>query len=159
MNAWISYALEYPTRGSLGQPITLSGFNMFVSVQMNLLNLGGSIVSTIPVNRKVAPLEITSMTADYGDSTLSLTWTAPEATSEQVILQFSPPQSAGRNFCKIMWQMDTATESDDAYNDRAANYPNQFPVDYTGMRIFAKVTPINEYGIAGVPATANCIST
>jgi hypothetical protein len=56
--AWISYAQTYPRLDVFGNAVTLSGMNMFVSLNAVLLNSGLTIITTPPASNALSPIPI-----------------------------------------------------------------------------------------------------
>jgi hypothetical protein len=63
----------------------------------------------------------------------------------------SAPQSGGRTFCKTFNQIDKLAGNVVAATVLTALYTAQFGNIVAGQRLFYKLTPVNEYGVAGAP--------
>src|SRR5208282_1322848 len=101
--AWTSYAASYPTTDRLGQSITLTGQQMCVRVNTQLLNCGGVLTAAPPVSNAVASAGIPTLTAVHA-AAITLTPTGLGAAGDFQLYAFSAPQSAGVLFMKTFWQ-------------------------------------------------------
>lgn len=54
--AWVSYAQTYPRLDIFGASITLSGANMYISLNQRLLQAGAALITTPPATNIVTPI-------------------------------------------------------------------------------------------------------
>ena len=148
--AWTAYAAMYPTTDALGQSIVLTGQQMCLRIQANLLNAGGAMVATPPVSNAVASAGTPTFTAVHG-AAITLTPTGAGAAADFQVYAFSAPQSSGTSFCKTFWQAGHVAGNSVAAIVATTAYVAQFGAIAAGQRIFVKVTPVNQYGVAGNP--------
>jgi hypothetical protein len=148
--AWQAYADSHPITDSLGQSIKLTGHQMFVAINSQLLNCGSAVETTPPVDSTVFAVGAVTISA-VGGTSMSITLEGNGSADDFALLAFSKPQSAGVSFNKTFWQqLVQAGDVSTAVNVYAA-YTAQFGVAPAGTRIFYKVTPVNQYGVTGVP--------
>jgi anti-sigma factor RsiW len=140
----------YPTTDALGQSIVLTGQQMCLRIQANLLNAGGAMVATPPVSNAVASAGTPTFTAVHG-AAITLTPTGAGAAADFQVYAFSAPQSSGTSFCKTFWQAGHVAGNSVAAIVATTAYVAQFGAIAAGQRIFVKVTPVNQYGVAGNP--------
>ena len=156
-DAWTSYADGHPITDTLGQSIKLTGHQMYVSVNTALLNLHEDQTTTPPADSSV--LAIVPGAVSFSISTgASFAWTAGDGNGF-VALSFSRPLSAGRRFNKTFWQQQFASDDSTPMTCTTAIYAAQFGTPVAGQRIFMRLTPINQYGVTGVPAIVSAIVT
>jgi hypothetical protein len=150
--AWVAYADSYPYTDSLGQSIKLTGHQMCVAINCNLLNSGGALRVLPPTDNVTDQLTSVEIVATAGTPTMEISWSGGLSTGS-VLISFSPPQSSGRLTCKQFWQlgMVAATESD--LNCLSA-YVAEYGALAVGQRIFARVCHVNADGVQGVPSFA-----
>lgn len=148
--AWTAYAAMYPITDALGQSIVLTGQQMCVSINSQLLNCGAAMSATPPVSNAVASAGTPTFTAVHG-AAITLTPTGAGATGDFQVYAFSAPQSSGTSFCKTFWQAGHVAGNSTTAIVATSVYVAQFGAIAAGQRIFVKVTPVNQYGVAGTP--------
>jgi hypothetical protein len=156
--AWDSYAAGHPITDVLGQAIKLTGHQMFVAVNATRLNAGLDISEDIPENDLVFAAGFSAFTAT-APGTLSLTPSGAGDTNDKLLVAVSAPQSSGRRFCKTFWQIATAAGNAVTPIVLGDLYVAQFGTFAEGQRIFYKLTPVNQYGVKGVPNMGFIIAT
>lgn len=148
--AWTSYALLYPVTDALGQSITLTGQQMCVSINTQLENCGQAMTPTPPVSNAVFSAGVPTFTAVHA-AAITLTPTGLGAASDFLLYAFSAPKSGGVSFCKTFWQAGKVAGNSVAAIVVTAAYTAQFGAVVAGQRVFFKCTPVNQYGVTGVP--------
>jgi hypothetical protein len=148
--SWDSFAAAHPITDALGQSITLTGHQMYVSVNTQRLNCGLAQSSSIPVSAAVFSAGAPTFTV-VGAGAITFTPTGLGAAGDFLLISFSPIKSGGVQFCKTFWQ-DTHVAGNSVVAVVATTaYNAQFGVPITGQRVFVKATPVNQYGVTGVP--------
>lgn len=148
--AWTSYGLSYPITDSLGQSITLTGQQIYVAINTQLLNVGVAQSVVPPISNVVASAGVPTFTAVHAGA-LTLTPTGLGVAGDYQLIAFSAPQTSGTGFCKTFWQMEHVAGNSVAAIVATAPYEAQFGIPAVGQRIFFRVTPVNQYGVTGVP--------
>ena len=156
--AWIGYANDHPVVDRLGQSIKLTGQQMYVAVNTQLLNCGSAVVSAVPASSAVWTPGPASMTAASGTPSVSVIYTAGSA-GDFLNIAFSSQQSAGRTFNSNWWQATSIDAATASPYDGTSAYTAQFGTLSSGLKIFCKLTPVNQYGVTGVPVVVNAIIT
>lgn len=154
--AWTAYANSYPITDRLGQSITLTGQQMYVSINAQLLNCGAAQTSAPPISNVVASAGVPTLTAVHAGA-ITLTPTGLGAASDYQLYAFSAPQSSGTSFCKTFWQAGHVSGSSTTAIVATTAYTAQFGAVTAGLRIFFKVTPVNQYGVTGTPYIGICV--
>lgn len=148
--SWTAYANSYPITDALGQSITLTGHQMFTAVNAMLQNCGAAISSTPPVSQTVgSPGAVTFTAVSAGAITVTPTGTG--AAGDFMLISFSAPLSSGVSFNATWWQATHVAGNSSAAYVATTAYHAQFGIPAVGRRIFAKVTPVNQYGVKGTP--------
>ena len=111
---------------------------------------GAAMVATPPVSNAVASAGTPTFTAVHG-AAITLTPTGAGAAGDFQVYAFSAPQSSGTSFCKTFWQAGHVAGNSATAIVATAAYVAQFGAIAAGQRIFVKVTPVNQYGVAGTP--------
>ncbi len=156
--SWAGYAALYPVTDALGQSITLSGQQMFIGINTELINCGQPTVTVPPSSNTqddLAPVVLTASAT--GTPAMTITWTAG-TSGNFVLLAMSQPVSGGTNFWKTYNQLHVADASLGTFNILAA-YEAQFGTIVSGQKIFARVTPVNSFGVKGSPTIVSQIVT
>jgi hypothetical protein len=151
--AWTSFAAAHPITDALGQSITLTGQQMYVSVNTQLLNCGQAQSSVIPASTSVFSAGVPTLTAVHAGA-ITLTPTGLGAAGDFALYAFSAPQSGGVTFCKTFWQAGHVAGNSTTAIVATAAYNAQFGSPVAGQRIFFKITPVNQYGVTGTPYIA-----
>jgi hypothetical protein len=153
--AWSAYADAHPITDSLGQSVKLTGHMMFVAISTSLQNIAMSIVSDPPVSATVAPLSLVSL---YVDPSPTVILTANSSDNDSWILGgLSKQVSNGVTFMKTFCQLAVGPGSSKAV-DYSALYETQFGNPATGVKVFARATPVNQYGVTGTPTIVSSVS-
>lgn len=148
MAAWASYAEMYPYTDALGQSIKLTGHQQFVAVNTQLQNCGVAVNPVAPIsNVTIAPVVSVQTMTHLGVGTLTLA--AGGVVTDFVLIAFSSPQSAGRNFVGNYWQQTHILANVVTATLFGPAYIAQFGNVNVGQKIFYKLTPVNQYGVTG----------
>lgn len=148
--AWQAYADSHPYVDRLGQAIKLTGHQMFVAINTELLNVGAAINPVPPISDVVTAPVITALTC-VSTGALTLTLDGSGAATDYVLIAFSKPQSGGIGFCKVFWQQTICAANLATAQVLTTAYQVQFGIPPVGSRIFYRLTPVNQYGVKGVP--------
>ena len=154
--AWSSYAAEYPVTDSLGQSITLTGQQMFISIFTQSINCGSGTTPAVPASRTqdvISPAAISWGT--IAAPLFTVTWT-PGGDANFVLVAASAPVSPGVSFMKTFWQTATPAANLGTLAIRT-EYEAQFGSTSVGQKIFVKLTPVNQYFVTGTPTIISSI--
>ena len=151
--AWASYALNYPVIDALGQSIKLTGHQMYVAVNAQLLNVGAAVSVVPPVSNAVTPVVETAATMTHL-GVMTITLGAGGAATDFICLAFSKPRSGGTGYNGVFWQQLVVPANSAGAATYGAAYVAQFGLPAVGQRIFYRFTPMNQYGVAGTPVIA-----
>lgn len=152
--AWNAAAANFPIQDNLGQTILMSGQQLYVRFNANLILIGQSQITTPPAPASFASLAYTSLTATADDSVLSLAFTPTVPAGFSLVVYATRPLSPGKTF---------VPESDFRFIQTiaaAATSPQLLTTAYaeafgaitaaTGQKIFIKMFLVeNASGIAG----------
>jgi hypothetical protein len=108
-------------------------------------------VPAAPPNSNATVQPVISAFTAVGGAAITLTLAAGGNTADFVLIGLSAPQSGGRSFCKTFWQQTFCAADVITPQVLTVGYEAQFGAPPTGSRIFYRLTPVNEYGVAGVP--------
>lgn len=147
--AWVAYADSFPITDSLGQTIKLTGHQMFVAIQTNIANAGIAASTAVPLSNAVfgpAPVTFTFSHTTGG----SIAFTAGGAT-DKLLVAYSKPMSPGRSFNRTFTQQSANVGNTTPITITAVAYSAIYGTPSVGQKIFARVTPVNQYGVSGAP--------
>ena len=149
--AWQTYADSHPIVDSLGQSIKLTGHQMYVAVNTQLLNCLQAQSNVPPVSAAVAPPVVTVYTAVASTGVVTITMTASGTSTDFILVAFARPQSGGRSQVSAFWQADVLPGNSIGNATEGTKVVVQFGALVAGQRLFLKLTPVNQYGVTGTP--------
>jgi len=157
--SWNAAAQSYKGSNVFGDSVTPSGFNLFVKLNGNLLNIGEAIILTAPENIGAEPLSSLAATANHTTHAVTLTFAPAIAATDKMVVMATAPQQPGKSFVKNLYKKvgvyDTADVSPLVIT---SDYTAKFgAVSVVGQKIFFKVFSVNtETGVpsASFPAEA-----
>lgn len=151
--AWNAYAAAFPITDVLGQSITLTGHQMFVSINTQMLNCQQAIPVAVPTSNANDTPAITVFTATAA-GVITVTIDPAGDPTHFLLLAFSAPQSPGVGFCKTFWQEAVLGGDSIGAATYGPAYVAQFGLIPLGWKVFLKLTPVNASGVTGVPIVA-----
>lgn len=155
---WIAAAAGHPITDSLGQSITLTGQQLYVSISTALLNVGAAVTTSPPSSFTVFPA--TGSTGTFSVATgLSLTLSGHGSASDFLLVAFSKPQSAGVSFNKTFQQNSHQAGNATTLTLTTAAYAAIFGTPAVGQKVFVKLTPVSAAGVTGVPLVLPIVVT
>ena len=148
--AWTAFANGHPITDALGQSITLTGHQMYVSCTAQLLNCGQTPLVTPPLDTgTVAPVVTVFTVTHLG--VITLTMTVSGTASDFILVAFSAPVSNGVSFMKTFRQQNVLPGNSVGNATEGTAYVAQFGLPPAGGKVFIRLTPVNQYGFAGTP--------
>lgn len=149
--AFQTYADSHPITDSLGQSIKLTGHQMYVGLSTQLQNVGSTPSGTVPASAIVnAPILLT-FTAVASTGVVTVTFDGSGSASDFILLAFGRPQSSGVRQVSAYWQAQFTTADIATAILVGPKIVAQFGALTAGQRLFGKFTPVNQYGVTGVP--------
>jgi len=95
-DAWIAAAPNYPFLNKFGLPYTPSGYQLYMSVNNNQLNIGAAALNLPPEPSDITPTPAFTITDGVGIG-IQLTWTGTIPDGYVGVLYASVSQSAGKS--------------------------------------------------------------
>ena len=137
--SWNAGGVNFPKKNRTGKTIILSGFNLYVSLNQNIANIGGTAITTCPNPGSVlTPLGVA---ITYAAGVATATWTSgvvPAGTTWECWA--TPGLSAGKSFVKSQFRLVTtfpaATVSGAGVAIFSASYTALFGVAPVGSKVF-----------------------
>ncbi len=153
-----SAAAGHPITDALGQSITLTGQQLFVSVGTQLKNCGQAYPAAAPVSFTVfAPGPPTFTVVSAG--AITLTPAGNGAATDFLLVGVSMPVSGGVLFQKTFWQYSVVAGNSVLAIVMTTGYHTQFGIPSVGQRVFYRLTPVNQYGVTGTPVIGFATAT
>lgn len=149
--AWTTYADSHPVVDSLGQSIKLTGHQMYVAVNTQLRNVGAASSAVPPISSATAAPVLTVFTAVGSTGVVTITMTASGTAADYILVAFARPQTSGRSQVSAFWQADHLPGNSVGNATEGTKVVAQFGALVAGMRLFLKLTPVNQYGVTGTP--------
>jgi hypothetical protein len=135
---WTSLGESMTRSDALGQVYTLTGFQAFCSVNGNLLNIGGTVLTTAPA--LVTPAALTSASVTTTAGTLSLIFAASPLDAGAKLLVFAGPgRSAGRGFEGDYRLVHVSAAAQATPANILSDYTVKYGVPVVGLKIFFSI--------------------
>ncbi len=158
---WNSSAVNFSRTNIFGDSVQLTGFNLFMRLNKNLLEIGGSQIADAPQPASVPGFESLSVAADTTLATMLATFAPAIDASIDVQVFATAPLSAGKQFVKSEFRkIAVLTVADVSPEDLAAAYVAKFgALPPIGSKIFIGLKPTNNTtGQAGTMLKASDIA-
>jgi hypothetical protein len=160
-DAWNAAVSNFKKTNIFGQLRTPSGINLYNRINMNLLNIGASVITDPPLPSAVQALTTLSVAASEGGGTINLTFTPALAADSLMVVEATEPLSAGVSFAKNQFrQIDILNTADLSPAGIETPYIAKFgSVPVEGTKIFVRATIIQDLtGLNGIPLVASAIT-
>lgn len=157
--AWNSATGNYQVIDVLGKLITLSGINLYKSLNQNLFTIGVADISTPPMPQGTLVESFVSLACDVSDVAIDVTMGGAVPANMKQVIEATPPMSAGifnaNNKFRVLKVVDAAGL---AAQDVGADYVTRFgAIPPAGSKIFVRVRYVNK--TTGESSTYSSLST
>lgn len=149
--AWTTYADSHPVVDRLGQTIKLTGQQMYVAVNAQLVNVNSGRSDVVPSTSVTIPPGITAFTAVAATGVVTLTLDGTGDSDDYILVAFARPTSAGVSFVSNFWQQQVLPADTATPVLVGPAIIAQFGTLASGNKLFVKLTPVNNTGVTGVP--------
>ena len=152
--AWDSATSDWTSTNIFGDGVLPTGKNLFTKLNINLMNIGGNMISDVPVKVSVPVIITTDVLMDLSNNTIFLNPVVVEV-GYVYLISATAVQSDGTSFFKgkfrnIAVVPDPTTGQTDLYQA----YIDRFGVPAVGANIQVEVKLINTAtGQTGLPVT------
>jgi hypothetical protein len=156
-DVWNAYAEQVTAKNIFGDSVILTGAQLFVRINANLLYIGQPIVPDVPDKTPADPVSALSISAAAGTPALSITFAPTPVPSEHVLSilitpQIPPSRGFVRNSFRLFVQRPAAATS--PYNGLSLYTATYGPL-MTGQRIAVRAFLTNvTSGLTGTPLQA-----
>jgi len=96
--SWNNSSPSFPQTDNLGQTIFLTGEQLFIRCNANLVLIGEPQITSAPTPTSFDVLSFTSLTADASAGTLSLAFAPTVPAGYQMVVRATAPVSPGKSF-------------------------------------------------------------
>jgi hypothetical protein len=124
---------------------------MYVSINTQLHNVGSAASAVPPISSATAAPVVTVYTAVGSTGVVTITMTASGTAADWILVGFARPQGSGRSQVSAYWQASVLPGNSVGNATTGALVVAQFGALVAGMRLFLKLTPVNQYGVTGTP--------
>lgn len=156
--AWAAAADAHPITDRLGSSITLTGHQLYVAVNTQLVNCGASSVAVPPSS--FAVFSVSGTTAVFSvASGFTLTPVTTGGATDHMLIAFTKPTSAGRSFPPAFSQYARLAGNAITEEVTTAVYAAIFGAPVIGQKVFVKVTPVSVAGVTGTALVIPMICT
>lgn len=153
---------DYKKTNIFGDIQNPTGFNLFVLLNMNLLNIGEAQQSTPPLPGSPAAITSASLVSDVSDAKIEITFAPAVGLDNHYIVKATPALSAGKSFVKSEYrQIDVLDNADASPVNLMAAWSAVFgAAPAAGTKIFVQLIPIlDATGQAGLPYEVSAVTT
>lgn len=97
-DAWNSAAASFPQQDNLGQTIFLTGAQLYVRCNANLILIGEPTITDAPSPTSFEPIAFTSLTITASTGVVSLAFTPTVPAGFAMVVRMTAPVSQGKSF-------------------------------------------------------------
>lgn len=160
-DGWNQGAVNFSRTNVFGDQVQLTGFNLYMRLNKNLLDVGQSVISAAPSPGSVGGFTSASIDVDNTAGDMDITFAPAIASGQSVLVMATAPLSQGKDFAKSeLRQVDVLTNADASPVDLTTAYVAKFgaaPPD--GTKIFVTMKTVDDTtGQAGVPIKFSAIA-
>ena len=144
--AWNSASINFPKKGKLAQTEILSGFQLYMRINNNLLNIGQAVIATPPTPAQVAALTSLSLAFSATASTSTATF-APATVPSGVtmVIQGCAPVSQGKfNVNNRFRNFTTVAPAGTSPANIYAAYVAKFGAAAVGQKVFIRAKLVED---------------
>jgi hypothetical protein len=157
--AWNAAVSAFAKNDRLGNLRNPTGKNLYVKLNVNLANVGGSAITDPPVPPALSEITGLAVTST-APGTVAIAWTSGAVpTAENWIVEATKNTNAGKLFVKSLFRIiGVIAPAATSPSAQGTNYVAKFGNLTSGQRITIRITQIdNTTGVAGIPVTATVI--
>ena len=161
-NAWNNAVSGFISTDIFGDGLTPSGSNLHQKLNLNLKNIGATVITTPPTPAAVPTFTSMSVAIASGGATATLTFSPAINANQKVILYATAGMSQGKTFAKNSYRIIgvltsaflTGASIKTYYTDKFGSLPA------AGQKVFVKIKQITiASGLQGAIRTASTIVT
>ncbi|MCK5603121.1 hypothetical protein KAR91_14655 [Candidatus Pacearchaeota archaeon] len=158
-NGWNGATGNFPYQNTLGETKFLSGEQLYVQFNANLLLIGSAVIEDVPAPFGFATFVISCTAADAIPA-LSLVFSPSPLTADNNLAVFATPNLspgiASPNASKFRF-LENIAPSDTTPTDLLATFQALFGDPVEAQKIFIEIRPISVGGQGGTPLRTSCV--
>lgn len=157
---WNAAVGAFSKSNIFGDSVKPSGFNLFQMLNCNLMQAGGSMITTPPVPVALPAISALSVVVDNSAHTVIVTYTCTLGGSDALVIKATPCVSCGRTYVKNQYRIiKNLLAADVSPADVSTAYIAKFGnPGAVGQRVSIQAFVVNKLtGQAGIPAAASTI--
>jgi len=141
---WASHVDNFKKTNNIGDSVTLTGFNLFVSLNRNATVIGAAPLTAFVGYEKPAAVLTLSGTISHAPEKLEIAFTPAIPAADKWVVYATRPVSEGKNFVKSEFRQIYVMDSADVTPmDLTAAYVALFgAIPQSGEACFVKIRPI-----------------
>lgn len=158
--SWIDGAANFPFTDIFGNSKILSGQALYVKLNVNLQNVGGTALTACPAPVAIPAITGLSLVADDSANTVIVTFApTPVAADFEMVIYATPNVTAGKTFVKNLFRLVTSVAAaGTSPADISTAYIARFGDPVEGNKIFIKAVMVSTTtGQQGIPLQASTI--
>lgn len=142
--SWNQGVVSFTHTDIFGDNVPLTGFGLHQQLNLNILAIGGVVITAPPLPAAVFNFTSASLAAAFALQTVTLTYAPVIPATETVILKATAPLSAGKNFVKSeLRQIDTIVAADVSPFSSETEYITKFgAVGAVGSKLFYEMRSV-----------------
>ena len=163
IDGWNSAAASFPQQDSLGQTIFLTGAQLYIRCNANLILIGEATISDAPTPASFAVLAVGAIAFDASSGSATVAFTpTPVPAGFQLVIRATRPLSAGKSFVgssEFRFVQAIAAAGTSPANIAAA-YIAVFGAitGSAGQKVFIEIFLMEEAsGLAGIPVRGSAL--
>jgi hypothetical protein len=160
--AWNNAVSDYKKTDIFGDLQNPTGFNLYVRINSNLLNILESARTTPALPGSPLAITALSLTGDVSDNKITATFTPAIGALNKVLVRATPALSAGKSFVKSEFrQINILANADVSPKEQQTEWMAKFGTfPAAGTKVFFELVPILiATGQAGIPIQASAVIT
>lgn len=160
--AWNNAVSDYKKTDIFGDLQNPTGFNLYVRINSNLLNILEAARTTPALPGSPLAMTALSLTGDVSDAKIIATFTPAIGAANKVLVRMTPALSAGKAFVKSEYrQITILANADVSPKEIQAEWIAKFgSFPPAGTKLFVQFVPILiASGQAGIPIQASAVVT
>ena len=158
-NSWNGATGSFPYQNSLGETKFLSGEQLYIQFNQNLLLIGSAIIDTAPAPFAFETFTISCTAADAVPALSLVFATSPLAADNNLAVFATPNLSPGidsPNASKFRF-LENVAPTDTTPVDLLATFQALFGDPLEAQKIFIEIRPISVGGQGGTPLRTSCV--
>lgn len=158
--AWNAAVSNFSKTDIFGDIKNPSGINLYVKLNMNLEQVGGTPLTDPPLPGDVPAVDSVTLTADSSPQTFSIAFgPSPVPADTAFIVEATAGVSAGKSFVKSEYrQIGYIPAAGTTPDNSLTDYQAVFGTLVGGQKVFVRLTPVNTVtGQRGIPLADSTI--